>query len=338
MRENNKILILVNKQMSSRSYDFTGLSRAGSPPLRGGEGGNTSVIVLTVAVIVLIVVVLACVLCNMASPTSTGGVASTSLGARISRVFKRKPAKKALGANARNAKLSPSAIKRHAARAAINNKRVPGQQSHRARANGRRRYAGAVANPAAMPQYAPNYVPPAPLPASQLMVQNDMPEMDDALSFTVSASNAIGDSEMDRATTEVGGNSSNSYMDSSYTMDQGMMTPPSETDIQGLETFMPMMSDGVGQANGPVDPSTGLPLFTTGKLMRSQLLGGHGAGSFLRQQQDPLSGYSRLGKNMCGAQNARRDLAVRRAQFNEARLADPNGDPVLFQTSEFAYY
>ena len=100
---------------------------------------------------------------------------------------------------------------------------------------------------------------------------------------------------------------------------------------------MPMMSDGVGKANGPVDASTGLPLFTAGKLMRSQLLGGHGAGSFLRQMQDPLSGYKRLGKNMCGAQNARRDLAVRRAQFNEARLADPNGDPVLFQTSEFAY-
>jgi len=176
------------------------------------------------------------------------------------------------------------------------------------------------------------------MPAGQLMSQTDMAGGGDpGLDYVLSASGAIGEST-DRSTTEVGGTSANTYLDTSYSMASGMMTPSSATDIKGLDTFMPMMSDGVGTAGGPVDPSTGLPLFTTGKLVRSQMLGGHGAGSFLRQQQDPLSGYKRLGKNMCGAQNARHDLSVRRAQFNAARLADPNGDPVLFQTSEFAYY
>jgi hypothetical protein len=115
------------------------------------------------------------------------------------------------------------------------------------------------------------------------------------------------------------------------------MTTSSTTDITGLDTFMPNMTGGMDSDKGPIDPSTGLPLFTAGKLVRSQMLGGHGAGSFLRKVQDPLSGYKRLGLNMCGSQNARKDLEVRRAQFNAARLADPNGDPLLWNTSEFMY-
>ena len=147
----------------------------------------------------------------------------------------------------------------------------------------------------------------------------------------------MGESEMNESSSASGGVVASQYSDSSYTMDPGVMTASSATDIQGVETFMPMMTDGVGSEKGPVDPSTGLPLFTTGKLVRSQMLGGHGAGSFLRKQQDPLSGYKRLGKNMCGAQNARRDMATRRVQFNAARLASSDGDPVLFNTSEFMY-
>jgi hypothetical protein len=306
--------------MSSHSYSTDGFSfSSSSPTLRGGESENTSVIVLTVAIIVLIVVVLVGVLSNMCSQTN-GNSVGTNLSSRISKVFKKKNASKntkVASANSRsntNVKTPDATI-----RSRINNKH--------------RRYAMPQS-----PSYANAMQNSAPLPAAQLMAQPEMPEMNTGMNYITSSSNGIGGSEMDHPTTEVGGSASNTYVDSSYTMDSGMMTPPSTTDIQGLETFMPMMNDGVGQAGGPVDPSTGLPLFTTGKLVRSQLLGGHGAGSFLRQQQDPLSGYSRLGKNMCGPQNARRDLAVRRAQFNEARLADPNGDPVLFQTSEFAYY
>jgi hypothetical protein len=195
--------------------------------------------------------------------------------------------------------------------------------------------AGAVRSPSAVKHHAPQLNPPAPLPAAQLMAPTTMPRIDPSLGM-MQSSNAS-DSEMNESSTEAGGVSASEYSDNSYAMDPGMMTASSSTDIQGVETFMPMMSDGVGSSDGPVDPSTGLPLFTTGKLVRSQMLGGHGAGSFLRQQQDPLSGYKRLGKNMCGAQNARRDLASRRVQFNAARLADPEGDPVLFNTSEFMY-
>lgn len=177
----------------------------------------------------------------------------------------------------------------------------------------------------------------APLPAMQLMSAPEMPDLDLSLQMMNSASANIGDSDMNRTTTEIGGISANPYADFNYRMDAGAMSPAAASEIQGIQSFMPLMNDGVNQETGPIDPTTGLPLLTTGKLIRSQMLGGHGAGSFLRQQQDPLSGYKRLGKNMCGAQSARRDLALRRAQFNEARLADPTGDPVLFQSSEFAY-
>lgn len=169
----------------------------------------------------------------------------------------------------------------------------------------------------------------APLPSTQLMASTTMSDLDSALEKIPSSSSAIGDADMNRVTTDVGGISANSYSDTNYTM----MSAASPTDVQSIQSFMPLMNDGVNET----DPTTGLPLLTTGKLIRSQLLGGHGPGSFLRQQQDPLSGYRRLGKNMCGAQSARRDLAVRRAQFNQARLNDPSGDPVLFQSSEFAY-
>lgn len=316
--------------MSSRAFDFAGISGMRSPPLRGGEGGNnTAVIALTIAVIVLIVVMLVCVLCNCCMSSSsgmTGGSSPTGLAARISNAFK--PSKKGRSRLIRSPATSPRS--QHAARAPNNNN----DNNNRVRRNVRMGMNGYTSSSAGS-----GNVPSAPLPASQLMTQDVMDaNSGTGMDYMTSSSVAIGESEMARASTESGGSSANTYVDSSYTMDSGMMTPASTTDIQGLKTFMPMMSDGVGSAGGPVDPSTGLPLFTTGKLVRSQLLGGHGAGSFLRQQQDPLSGYKRLGKNMCGAQNARRDLTVRRAQFNEARLSDPNGDPVLFQTSEFAYY
>ena len=319
----NKILILINKQMSTQAYNFNGMSM---PSIRGGEssGSNTAVIVLTIAVIVLIVVVLVGAMCSMCSSGTTDAVVSTTGLARLSNAFKNKqtPAKKAAARpSSAAARPASAAARQRANRVALKNSRSSRSPTPRSRP---RRYDAA-------------YAQSAPLPASQLMTQPSLPVADSAMSYTVSASGSIGDSEMDRPTTETGGTSMDEFVGTSYAMDPGMMTPASTSDIQGMETFMPLMNDGVGKAHGPVDPSTGLPLFTTGKLVRSQMLGGHGAGSFLRKEQDPLSGYKRLGKNMCGAQNARRDLAVRRAQFNKARLADPNGDPVLFQTSEFAY-
>jgi len=272
----------------------------GNHSIRGGEGnGSCGVTVCLIIAVVFVAILLALMLI----PVRGSDGASVSGFARLMKK-KKAPAKKAL-----RSRISPRRV-----RAGLG---------------------GAVASPSAVQHHAPQYRPPAPLPAAQLMAPTTMPRVSPGLEM-MQTSSAV-ESDMNSSSSEAGGVVASQYSDTSYAMDPGMMTASSATDIQGVETFMPMMSDGVGSDNGPVDPSTGLPLFTTGKLVRSQMLGGHGAGSFLRQQQDPLSGYKRLGKNMCGAQNARRDLASRRTQFNAARLADPDGDPVLFNTSEFMY-
>lgn len=192
----------------------------------------------------------------------------------------------------------------------------------------------------------PVYDAPAPMPQTQLMQAPGMAVKDVYLPGSPSSLSIIGDAQMDIMTTETQGTSVDGFSDNSYLMDPGMMTPGSPTDIKGLQSFMPYMGGGIGENDnqqngeigGPVDPNTGLPLFTTGKLIRSQLLGGHGAGSFLRQVQDPLTGYKKtVGKNLCGVQQTRRDLEVRRRQLNAARLEHPDADPILFNSSEFAY-
>jgi hypothetical protein len=190
----------------------------------------------------------------------------------------------------------------------------------------------------------PTYDAPAPMPQTQLMQPPAMPNSSLGLPGVPTSLSTIGDATPDIMTTEQSGTSVSPFQMQNYTQDPAMMTPSSATDIKGLQTFMPFMGGGVGgeQENGDmggaVDPNTGLPLFTAGKLIRSQLLGGHGAGSFLRQVQDPLTGYKKtVGKNLCGVQQARRDLEVRRKQLNAARLANEDLDPVLFYMSDFSY-
>lgn len=304
----------------------------GKASLRGGDNGNSNC-GLIVALIIAVVVV-AILLCVLLVPTSSAPSASMSGMARFGKSMKKSPgkptkrgSKKSPGRGVRAGTGSPGGA--YAAQ-------WPAQQGGRAPPG----HAGAVMNPAAVRHHAPaaQASAPAPLPAMQLMAPTKIHPPADSLHPVSSSSHEVGENDMVQSSTGAGGVVASAYADTSYTQDPGMMTTSSTTDIQGIETFMPNMSGGVGGSNGPVDPSTGLPLFTTGKLVRSQLLGGHGAGSFLRQEQDPLAGYKRIGKNMCGAQNARRDLATRREQYNAARLADPNGDPVLFNTSDFMYY
>ena len=228
----------------------------------------------------------------------------------------------------------------------------PNSRQHADRLNYRphpQRFDEMVTGPYVYPptQYQqPIYDAPAPMPQSQLMQPPSMAVEDVYLPGVPSSSTIIGEAQMDIMTTENQGTSIDSFSDTNYLMDPAMMTPGGASDIMGLQTFMPYMGGGVGdkdnqnngEIGGPVDPNTGLPLFTTGKLIRSQLLGGHGASSFLRQVQDPLSGYRKsIGKNLCGVQQARRDVEVRRKQLNAARLEHPDADPILFNTSDFAY-
>jgi len=181
------------------------------------------------------------------------------------------------------------------------------------------------------------------MPATQLQTPPWMPPAQAELYMVPSQSNTMGDADWDMMSSKTMGTSANAYSDGNYCMDPGMMTPSTVTDIKGLQTFMPYMGGGVGGADpdGPVDSSTGLPLFTTGKLIRSQLLGGHGAGSFLRPVQDPLSGSSKIGRYMypCkGTEQRREDFDIRRKQFNAARLESNGGDPVIFGNGEFSYF
>ncbi|MCH9716167.1 MAG: hypothetical protein K0U52_03680 [Gammaproteobacteria bacterium] len=201
-----------------------------------------------------------------------------------------------------------------------------------------------IANPQASQHHEPLYQQPAPMPSTQLMAPTYLPPAADNLVPMSNTSMAIGDNDMNMMSTDATmGTSANPYANGNYLMDPGMMTPSTMSDIKGLQTFMPYMGGGVGNAasDGPVDPATGLPLFTTGKLVRSQLLGGVGQGSFLRQVQDPLSGSAKIGRYMypCrGTEQRRDDFEVRRKQFNAARLESNDSDPVLFNLGEFVYY
>jgi hypothetical protein len=292
--------------MTSRTFNYYGNSR-----LRGGDNGSSAAITVC---LIISVVFIAIMLTLMLMPVKDATGASTSGFARIGKSLKKKDKKAA------PVRASPRA-------------RVAPKRRVRAGLGG----AGAVANPRAVQHHAPMSTPPAPLPAAQLMTQTMMQDQVAHGLEMMPSSIAIGEGEMNGFSSEAGGVVASAYSDGNYEMDPGMMTTSSTTDITGLDTFMPNMGGGVGTDKGPIDPSTGLPLFTSGKLVRSQMLGGHGAGSFLRKVQDPLSGYKRLGLNMCGSQNARKDMEVRRKQFNAARLADPNGDPLLFNTSEWMY-
>jgi hypothetical protein len=170
---------------------------------------------------------------------------------------------------------------------------------------------------------------PNPMPQAQLQMPPTMPQLADILPGVPSSLN-VGEVNQDIMSTEVYGTTAMPYNENNYMEDPAMLTPSSSTDIRGIQTFMPNFAGTVGQImdNGEtgnqVDPSTGLPTFTPGQLMRSQLLGGQGAGSFLRREQDPLTGLRKtVGRNLNGPQVVRRDLEVRRKQINAARLDSP---------------
>jgi hypothetical protein len=118
------------------------------------------------------------------------------------------------------------------------------------------------------------------------------------------------------------------FQKSTYQTDSGVASPH---DIKHINDFLPSTKGALQTKNGPVDPSTGMPLFTAEKLVKSQKLSGHGVGSFLRPEQDPMSGYKRLGKTMFGPQATRVEVERRRAQLKA------QGGEILWNTSEFMF-
>lgn len=170
---------------------------------------------------------------------------------------------------------------------------------------------------------------PDPMPQAQLNAPQFIPQLPEFLPG-VPSSSSVGEVNQEIMSTEVYGTVAMPYNDNNYMEDPAMLTPSSSTDIKGIQTFMPNFAGTVGtlmkdgETGNQVDPSTGLPTFTPGQLMRSQLLGGQGAGSFLRREQDPLTGLRKtVGRNLNGPQVVRRDLEVRRKQINAARLESP---------------
>ena len=170
---------------------------------------------------------------------------------------------------------------------------------------------------------------PDPMPQAQLNAPQFIPQLPEFLPGVPSSSN-VGEVSQDIMSTEAYGTVAMPYNDTNYMEDPAMLTPSSSTDIKGIQTFMPNFEGTVGtlmkdgETGNQVDPSTGLPTFTPGQLMRSQLLGGQGSGSFLRREQDPLTGLRKaVGRNLNGPQLVRRDLEVRRKQINAARLDSP---------------
>ena len=132
--------------------------------------------------------------------------------------------------------------------------------------------------------------------------------------------------------------SATAFDDSAYEQDSTRMTPDASSDGAGIDAFMPKTD--TADASGR-DPQTNLPVFTTSKLKRSNVLGGHGAQSFLRPVQDPLAGYKRLGKVMRTTSDPRdliSGLDKRRAQYNKARVESGTEDPVLFMGSDWQMF
>ena len=132
--------------------------------------------------------------------------------------------------------------------------------------------------------------------------------------------------------------SATAFDDSAYEQDSTRMTPDAPSDGAGIDGFMPKTD--AADASGR-DPQTNLPVFTTSKLKRSNVLGGHGPQSFLRPVQDPLAGYKRLGKVMRITSDPRdliSGLDKRRAQYNKARVESGTEDPVLFMGSDWQMF
>ena len=175
---------------------------------------------------------------------------------------------------------------------------------------------------------------PAPFPSTQLntpntfenTVESDLGHMPTAMGG-IAPGNAMG--------THQSQTSESPFSDVAYQQDPESMTPQSAADMTGLNAYLP---NEAGATEDGRDPQTGLPIFTPNKLRRSNMLGSYGKEGFLRQVQDPLTGYRKaVGKSFIASTQLQTDLTKRRAQFNADRAAG-NDDPVLFNSSDWAYF
>ena len=174
----------------------------------------------------------------------------------------------------------------------------------------------------------------APMPTEQLMASEYFPNTVNPQMTSLNSGQGVGLATNPIVAEGKSSTSSSLFTGGLYTQDPSMMTPSTGMDSLGIEAYMPSEK---GATKDGLDPNTGLPVFSTQKLLRSNQLSSRGMHGFLRQVQDPYTGYKKLGRRMftC-SQQYEADVNRRREQFNKARMSGQ--DPVLFNTSGWAYF
>ena len=179
--------------------------------------------------------------------------------------------------------------------------------------------------------FVPNQSPQADMPAQQLNVSSSFPSTIDSKLVDLASISAVNGYSEAAAV----GTSLSPFLASAYNQDPATMTPNTYADGLGLDAYMPDVSNATPEG---LDPQTGLPVFSTASLKRSNELSSFGANGFLRPIMDDSLGYKKtIGKRIQTCRYNDCDLDKRRNQFNAARLNSGGEDVVLFNQTDFMY-
>ena len=175
--------------------------------------------------------------------------------------------------------------------------------------------------------FIPSKSPQAQMPAQQLFVSQNFPSTVDSKLEPVSIAPVYTDTTVNVTTSP--------FVGSSYFQDPAQMTPNTYADGLGLDAYMPNVSNATPDG---LDPQTGLPVFSTASLKRSNELSSRGLQGFLRPTMDDGQGYKHtVGRRACPCRYSEEMLQSRRNQFNAARV-DSKDEPVLWNMSDFMYF
>jgi hypothetical protein len=165
------------------------------------------------------------------------------------------------------------------------------------------------------------------MPAQQLFVSQNFPSTVDSVLEPMSVSPSGTDQSVSISTSP--------FVGTSYFQDPAQMTPNTYADGLGLDAYMPNVSNATPEG---LDPQTGLPVFSTASLKRSNELSSRGLQGFLRPTIDDSQGYKHtIGRRACPSRYSDEMLQQRRNQFNAARV-DSKDEPVLWNMSDFMYF
>ena len=179
--------------------------------------------------------------------------------------------------------------------------------------------------------FIPNQSPQAEMPAQQLFVSHSFPSTVESKLQDMSNFSVVNAYAQDSAT----GTTLSNFVASAYFQDPATMTPNTYADGLGLDAYMPDVSNATPEG---LDPQTGLPVFSTASLKRSNALSSRGTNGFLRPVMDDTNGYKKtIGKRIQTCRYNDCDLDKRRNQFNAARLNSGGEDVVLFNQTDFMY-